>query len=236
MVAGFAAIGVAMTKGAEVTIWRIPLPDKAPGPSAWALLDGCERDRADRFVHDRDRHRFITAHAGLRLALAAETGQPPRTIKFTTTPRGKPQLERHVLSFNLSHSGTIALVATCRGSAVGVDVETAGRLRDLDGLAGMVMTPDEQARFASLPQDQCQLVFMRLWTRKEALLKADGRGLMYDPRKVNVGIDDCEERVIVLDDISWTLRDIRMASDLAATVCVSGPLTSIQQRDVAPLT
>jgi len=224
-----------MTLGTDVTIWRIPLPDKAPGPSAWALLDGHERDRAERFIQDRDRHRFVAAHAGLRLALAAETGQPPRTLKFTTTPRGKPRLERHALSFNLSHTGTIAVVATCRRSAVGVDVETTGRLRDVDGLAGMVMTPGEAGLFASIPLDQRRGTFMRLWTRKEALLKADGRGLMYDPRQVNVGIDDREERVVALDGISWTLHDIALESDLCAAVCVCGPLASIRQRDVAPL-
>ncbi|WP_316978800.1 4'-phosphopantetheinyl transferase family protein [Shumkonia mesophila] len=224
-----------MTPGTDVTLWRIPLPEKSPGPQAWALLDDRERQRAERFIHDRDRHRFVAAHAGLRLALAAETGQPPRALGFTATPGGKPQLERHALSFNLSHSGAIAVVATCRGSAVGVDVEMAGRLRDLDGLAGMVMTPDEQARFAVLPQDLRQVAFMRVWTRKEALLKADGRGLTYDPRKVEVDIDDGAERTVVLEGISWTLRDVALAPDLAAAVCVSGPLASIRQRSVAPL-
>jgi len=82
-----------MTVGADVTLWHIPLPDKSPGPEAWALLDGRERQRAEKFIHDRDRHRFVAAHAGLRLALAAETGQPPRALNFTTTPGGKPQLE-----------------------------------------------------------------------------------------------------------------------------------------------
>ncbi len=224
-----------MTVGADVTLWHIPLPDKSPGPEAWALLDGRERQRAEKFIHDRDRHRFVAAHAGLRLALAAETGQPPRALNFTTTPGGKPQLERHALSFNLSHTGAVAIVATCRGSVVGVDVEMAGRLRDLDGLAGMVMTPDEKAGFADLPAALRQIVFMRVWTRKEALLKADGRGLMYDPRKVEVGVDDGAERTVVLEGISWTLRDVTLAPDLAAAVCVSGPLASIHQRGVAPL-
>ncbi|MBE0531165.1 MAG: 4'-phosphopantetheinyl transferase superfamily protein [Rhodospirillales bacterium] len=225
-----------MTLGTNVTLWRIQLPDKSPGPEAWALLDGRERQRAEKFIHDRDRHRFVTAHAGLRLALAAETGQPPHALSFTVAPGGKPQLERHALSFNLSHTGTVAVVATCRGSAVGVDVEMAGRLRDLDGLAGMVMTPDEQVRFADLPPDFRQIAFMRVWTRKEALLKADGRGLMYDPRKVDVGVDDGTDRAIVLEGISWTVRDVPLAPDLAAAVCVSGPLASIHQRGVAPMT
>lgn len=224
-----------MTIGVDVTLWRIPLPETSPGPEAWALLDGRERRRAEKFIHDRDRHRFVAAHAGLRLALAAETGQPPRALSFTTTAGGKPQLERHALSFNLSHTGAVAVVATCRGSVVGVDVEMAGRLRDLDGLAGMVMTPCEQAGFATLPKDLRQIVFMRVWTRKEALLKADGRGLTYDPRKVEVGTDDGAERTVVLEGISWTVRDVALAPDLAAAVCVSGALASIHQRNVAPL-
>jgi 4'-phosphopantetheinyl transferase len=224
-----------MTTGADITIWRIPLPEKAPGPEAWALLDDRARDRAHRFIRDHDRHRFVAAHAGLRLALAAETGQPPTVLRFTVTPHGKPRLERHSLSFNLSHSGPFAVVATCRGSPVGVDIEMVGRLRDLGGLAGMVMTPNEQAAFTALPENCKQAVFMRLWTRKEALLKADGRGLTHDPRKVDVGVDDGEERTIVLDALSWTVRDLALAPELAAAVCVSGALASIRQRGVAAL-
>jgi len=58
---------------------------------------------------------------------------------------------------------------------------------------------------------------------------------MYDPRKVEVGVDDGAERTVVLEGISWTLRDVTLAPDLAAAVCVSGPLASIHQRGVAPL-
>lgn len=223
-----------MTAGTDVTIWRIPLPDKAPGPEVWALLDARERERARRFVHDRDRHRFVAAHAGLRLALAAETGQPPRTLRFGTTERGKPVLERHSLSFNLSHSGDLAVVAAARGGEVGVDVEAAGRLRDVDGLSAMVMTAEERAAFAALPTDRRKAAFLRLWTRKEALLKADGRGLMHDPRQLTVGLDEDERRTVAFDGRSWTLCDLAPAPGLAGTLCVEGTLGAIRRRDVTP--
>lgn len=223
-----------MTEAADVTLWRIPLPDRPPSADAWALLDAGERERAERFIRDRDRHRFVAAHAGLRLALAAETGQPPSALRFTTLAHGKPQLERFALSFNLSHSGDLAVVAACRGSAVGVDVETAGRLRDLDGLAGMVMTEREMEAFAALSDDRRPAAFLRLWTRKEALLKADGRGLTHDPRKVDVGLDETPERVVVLGGRSWTVRDIRIGADATAALCVEGPLGTVRRRGVVP--
>jgi len=224
-----------MTDGITVTVWRIPLPERAPEPHAWALLDARERERAERFIHDRDRHRFVAAHAGLRLVLAAETGRPPSALRFVLEPQGKPRLDRPSLSFNLSHSGPLAVVATCRGSAVGIDVEMAGRMRDLDGLAAMVMTPREQADFAALSIDRRQAAFLRLWTRKEALLKADGRGLMHDPRKVEVGLDDNTPRIVLLDDVRWTLADLALAPDAPAAVCVAGGLASVRQRGVDSL-
>lgn len=221
-----------MTAGTTVTIWHIRLSDKAPGPEVWALLDALERERADRFIHDRDRYRYVAAHAGLRLALAAETGQPPRALRFAATARGKPILERIPLAFNLSHSGDLAVVATCRDSDIGIDIEAAGRLRDLDGLADMVMTTEERAAFAALPDDRRKDAFLRLWTRKEALLKADGRGLMHDPRTVAVGLDGDEMRTTVFDDRPWTLCDLALAPGLAAAVCVSGGLGTIRRRNV----
>lgn len=224
-----------MTGGIDVTVWRIPLPDRPPRADAWALLDTRERERAERFVHDRDRHRFVAAHAGLRLVLAAETGQPPSALRFVTAPQGKPHLERPSLSFNLSHSGALALVATCRGCAVGIDLEMADRLRDLDGLAAMVMTAAEQAGFATLAADRRKAAFLHLWTRKEALLKADGRGLMYDPRKVDVGLDDAPRRSVILDGTAWTLADITLASDVAAAVCINGVLAAVHQSSVDSL-
>lgn len=221
-----------MTAGNDVTVWRIPLPDKAPGPETWALLDAGERARAERFIQDRDRHRFVAAHAGLRLALAAETGQPPRALRFQTIGRGKPILERKTVSFNLSHSGDLAVVAAWRGGDIGVDVETSGRLRDFDGLAGMVMTAQERVVFSGLPEDLRKAAFMRAWTRKEAVLKADGRGLMYDPRHVEVGLDDGAERSVLVDGRAWTLRDLDVGPGMAAAVCVDGPLGTIRQRSV----
>ena len=207
-------------------------PTRAPGPEVWALLDDRERERAERFIHNRDRYRYVAAHAGLRLALAAETGQPPRALRFAVTARGKPVLERIPLAFNLSHSGDLAVVATCRNGDIGIDIETAGRMRDLDGLADMVMTAEEGAAFAALPGDLRKAAFLHLWTRKEALLKADGRGLMHDPRNVAVGLDDEETRTVIFDGRSWTLRDLTVAPGLAAAVCVNGPLGAVRQRNV----
>jgi 4'-phosphopantetheinyl transferase len=94
------------------------------------------------------------------------------------------------------------------------------------------MTAEERAAFAALPEDQRKTAFLRLWTRKEALLKADGRGLMHDPRQVTVGLDDGEMRAIAFDGRSWTLRDLTLAPGLAAAVCSSGPLEAIRQRNV----
>ena len=69
---------------------RVRLDEALPG--AIELLDGDERARAARFVFERDRRRFINAHAWLRAAIGRCADLAPEAVRFTFDPRGKPRL------------------------------------------------------------------------------------------------------------------------------------------------
>lgn len=162
----------------EVACWLVALDgDEAALAGAAALLSPDEAARADRFRLARDRRRFVAARAGLRRLLGAALGQAPERLALDLGPEGKPELAGHPLHFNLSHSGELAAIALCRDAAVGIDIEQIRPLDDLDGLIATACSGREAAALATLPPRRRQEAFFRVWTRKEAYLKALGSGL-----------------------------------------------------------
>jgi 4'-phosphopantetheinyl transferase len=92
---------------------------------------------------------------------------------------GKPALPHADIAFNLSHSGRAALVALARGVAVGVDLETFGRPRAHVELARRYFCEHEALLVETAAETARESTFLRLWTAKEAVLKALGRGLAF---------------------------------------------------------
>src|SRR5919106_1168079 len=109
-------------------LWWLALGDVPSDTwSRWiTLLDEDERARAARFVHERDRHQFIAAHALLRLLLQHFAGQPAGTWRFVSGSHGKPSLHPdHRLArlvFNISHARGAVACAMTLDHAIGVDI------------------------------------------------------------------------------------------------------------------
>jgi 4'-phosphopantetheinyl transferase len=142
-------------------------------------LDEVESERARRFVFDADRRRFISAHAFVRRALGRCLRQSPTSLRFVTDRCGKPRLLNPSidLRFNLSHAGERALLAVTIGREVGVDIEQRRPIAAID-VARAFFADSEYAELARLhPSEQID-AFYRCWTRKEAFIKALGKGLV----------------------------------------------------------
>jgi 4'-phosphopantetheinyl transferase len=115
----------------------------------------------------------------LRLLLACLTREAPQRCRLGYLEFGKPYLASPAsdLSFNVAHSGERALFAFGRALDVGVDVEWHRPLRDLDGFAPSVLGPGDHLRWLRLAaQDRLRALYTA-WVRKEAVLKAIGKGL-----------------------------------------------------------
>src|SRR5713101_584216 len=110
----------------EVHVW-LALLDRPPDvvETLRGLLSPDELARAGRFRFGRDRGRYAVGRASLRLLLGRYLAEPPESIRFSYSPHGKPALLRpqSSLSFNLSHSESLAVYAVCLGHEIGIDIE-----------------------------------------------------------------------------------------------------------------
>ena len=156
-------------------------------PAYWDVLDDGERARAERFVVDEVKRRFVLSHAALRLILARRLGGDWRDIRYDTVANGKPCLAGSTagrLEFNMSHSGDLMVVAMSDDRPVGVDVEASRPIDRVRGLAETILAARELAVFDGLSPDDASRVLLRLWTFKEAVVKALGLGLSVEPRGI----------------------------------------------------
>lgn len=141
-----------------------------------AILSPDEILRMNRFRFPLDRRRYLACHANLRILLAAYTGLPPRQLAFHANQHGKPSLNQPVaFYFNLSHSHDIGLLAVTRVAAIGIDVECVRPIEP--EVATSHFSRAELADLAQLSPQQWLTGFFHCWTRKEAILKAEGCGL-----------------------------------------------------------
>jgi 4'-phosphopantetheinyl transferase len=151
------------------------------------LLDDAERERARRFVFERDRECYTFAHGFLRLILARYINVDPHTLRFVGQPNGRPELAtlagHRPLRFNLSHTrGLVACIVTSTADC-GVDVERGSRANYRD-LIPLVLAASEAAELAALPEESQADRFLEIWTLKEAYLKGRGLGLAAPLREI----------------------------------------------------
>ncbi len=143
-----------------------------------------EQEQAGQFRFDRDRRRFMAVRGALRYLLAGYAGALPAALRFDRGPQGKPFLARphpgngdHRLEFNVSHAGELALLSFTRGRRLGVDVEPCRELPDMALVADRVFSSRERQTLSRLSDEERVGAFFDGWTRKEAYIKATGRGM-----------------------------------------------------------
>jgi 4'-phosphopantetheinyl transferase len=162
--------------------------------------------------------------------LAAYAG--PDAPAVARGEHGKPHFPAPFgeLGFNWSHSGDRALFAIGRGSAgfeLGIDIERVRpRPRALE-LAARFFAPDETAMLAALPEERQLHGFLRLWTAKEAVLKANGGGLSYGLHRVSFALGDASVAPVAFDGeiapaSAWRVGVLDVGSDCVAAVAWRG--------------
>jgi 4'-phosphopantetheinyl transferase len=213
----------------DVVVIRLDVEPEARHALAALLSDG-ERQRASRFVFDRDRHRFTVARAWLRRLLSARLGVPPESVELGYGAHGKPALARHCaaseLRFNVSHADGVGVYAFAAGREIGIDVESVRVIRDAEDIAARFFSHRENEAYLALDPRDRPLGFFNCWTRKEAFIKALGDGLSYPLDRFDVSLAPCEPAKILRvestpgDRCGWTLHGFVPGPGLIGAVVV----------------
>ena len=196
-----------------VHVWRADLAkvdDELSG-----LLSAAELTRAESFPRARDGKLWARGRGVLRALLGRYLQRDPRMLRFAAGAHGKPELlddqRRSATSFNLSHSGELALYAFTTIGPVGIDIEVARRAIDAVALAERAFGPEAAERLGRLEPDARQREFLRAWVRREAALKLAGRG---------IGGADAEARST--PQATW-IAELEVAGCAAAAVALEAP-------------
>jgi 4'-phosphopantetheinyl transferase len=211
----------------EVQVWRFRVDLDGKGSEAAAAIAEAvtaeERDRAARFRFEADRQRFLQGRLLLRTFLGHHLGIAPRDVTFVNGEHGKPEVPTGILRFNLAHSGEWLLFGLARDRELGVDVEQHRTMSDALEIARRFFAPPEVAALEALDPALHYDTFFRVWTRKEAIVKATGLG-------ISAGLDrfavtsDAPDHVTLrgLDGDSawdrWTIHGLDMPETYTAAI------------------
>jgi 4'-phosphopantetheinyl transferase len=217
----------------DVHVWRATL---GGGPARAATFERVlapdELARAGRFYFQRDRDRFVIGRGLLRTILASYLGMEPDLLSFAYGPFGKPALDARCgggwLSFNLSHSADVAVLAVARARQVGVDVERVRADFATDEIAERFFSRGEVSVLRGLPPETRADAFFRCWTRKEAFIKARGDGLSLPLDQFDVAFAPGEPAALLRtaweasEALRWGLRELDPGPGFAAAVAAEG--------------
>ncbi len=208
----------------RLRLWTVDLLhgiDDAMLVNGAAPLSTRELERVARFRFERDRRRYWVSHAVLNTLLAEHAGcHDPASISVNAY--GKPFLPGCEWHFNMSHSGDLALIGLSPTGPIGVDIEKHLPMDHTDALADCNFTDTERAAWSAIPARERLGAFYRCWTRKEAMLKALGSGLVIEPRTFEAGIDENPARSRVpFEDTQWSLSVWTIPLDIDAAAAVS---------------
>ena len=166
---------------AALHLWAIEIDARlTQAGDLFHLLCPEEQDRANARSRNPGFARFVVGRAMLRQLLAGYLNVSPQAIAFRYNPQGKPSIALPAssgLQFNLAHSSSMAVCAVTASSQVGIDLERINARRDFEGVAARFFNEAETCVLRKLPEARRALAFYRIWTQKEAYVKALGSGI-----------------------------------------------------------
>ena len=216
----------------EVHVWRASL-EMTPYQvkTLEQLLSADEMDKAERFHFQKDRDHFIAARGILRSILGRYLKMNPDKLKIYYGPYGKPALTGETggnFRFNISHSHGLALFSFALDREIGVDLEYIRSDLSDGNIAAQFFSQREAVALNALPENVRQKAFFTLWTRKEAYLKEQGRGLSGDLKQSEVfPVLGCPSESPEINGSSqeespWLLMDLAVLPEYAAALAVEG--------------
>ena len=213
------------------------------------ILSADERRRMLQYRFERDQHRYLVTRALVRIVLSRYARVAPADWVFQASRYGRPQIcdaasIAATLSFNVSHTHGLILLAVTAGEAIGVDVENCDGQRRLPQSPEYFLAEQEASALRAVPLAARNRRFLEYWTLKEAYVKARGIGLSLGVDRFHFSFTD-ETRVILWtheqleDDPSrWRFWQFRPTPEHCAALCVERSTSQMPQltaTEIVPL-
>ena len=167
--------------------------------------------------------------SALRSILAEYLQLSPGSLAFVYGEKGKPSLLADQnsldLRFNVSHSGSIGILAVACGYEVGVDVETRQEVPDYMAIARRFFSPREHSALARVPEELRQRAFLCCWSRKESYVKALGKGLACSLQSFSVSVSPQLLNDALLEGAcpgSYHVSDVALPDECFAALTLEG--------------
>jgi 4'-phosphopantetheinyl transferase len=218
----------------EVHVWQMSLEQPSHVVERFrGTLEADEIDRASRFHFEKHRRHFIVGRGFMRDVIARYLQAQPRQLSFSYGTYGKPALATdHTLRFNLSHSGEIALLGVTLDRELGVDVEQVRENFATEEIARRFFSRAEVDDFNALARNEQVAAFFRCWTRKEAYIKAVGKGLSQSLDAFDVTLAPGAAAALLRaegDDVTrWLMAELDVGPGYAAAIAVEAPVSTIR--------
>lgn len=190
-----------------------------PEPLAGDLAD---KDRPGA----SERSFFLARRAALRSLVARSTGVDAGDVAIRYDAPGAPRvLSASRVYVSVSSRGEIAALAVS-SHPVGIDIEPL--TQDVEVIAD-VLHANERAALGAMTPDEARNAFLRIWTAKEAWLKAKGEGLLQDPATLcapwsGAGISQMLDNGSPNKSLAGEWREVRMCGQDIVAACVALPI------------
>lgn len=201
------------------------------------MLSDSERSIAMQRRTTEMQNSYVEIHAKKRLILSEFLKCKPENLVFSVGANGKPYLaDNPDWTFNLSHAGDYFALAVARSCRLGIDLETAKKRPNLAGLVRKCFADEERVYWEGLPHEERLVAFYRFWTRKEAFVKATGRGIALGLNRCVVDPSVPDRMLRVPEEFApaadWRIACNDWKRDIFCAVVIDRAIETIQWREI----
>lgn len=220
--------------GGFLDLWILPIHLHSV-PSLSPYLSNHEKTQVDQLHINPVRNQYIHARACLRILLGKYLSINPLTLDFDTTEHGKPFAKNHPsIFFNISHSKDLLCIGITDSGEIGVDIEYETAIDDLAATASRVFSQKELLGLCNQHDQEKLSHFFKIWTRKEACLKALGIGFLTDPEFYTVPHTKNEGFLAINQtQTQWKVKDIPLDVGVRGAFCLKSPFLQETVYDLA---
>ncbi|MBX9807766.1 MAG: 4'-phosphopantetheinyl transferase superfamily protein [Flavobacteriaceae bacterium] len=206
----------------EIVIYTIYLPNFIDLKSDLVkFLNTTELDRTERFHKEIDKGRYIICRSILKFILSAHTKLPVNNIFLDYHFNKKPYLAAHPwLNFNISHSEDFAVIAISKNK-VGIDIEYIAKDFEFTNLLPDVFEENEILAIQNAVNKEH--AFYTSWTRKEAFVKALGKGIDEDFKSIPSldGQHSLDSKLLKTTE-NWQVYSFDLANQYVGAIAFEG--------------